>query len=94
MLLQRELNKWTVTVYGLDGIEGVSKDVLLVSTVKHSKKFTCIRDLRRIYKTFCKCHQKLILVGSLQQLMPVEPIDQFVAYIKQRGGVIEISNAA
>ena len=82
VLLQRLMNAYTVSVHSLYDLEGLCKDVLIISTVKHGRKCSYLKELRRLYTAFTKCRLKLILVGSVQQLMEVEPLDQFVAYIK------------
>ena len=37
-ILQRDLNFYTVRVYLIDKLQGVSKDVLIISSVKHNRK--------------------------------------------------------
>lgn len=88
-LLQKQLNHFTIKVHLLDKLQGVNKDILLISSVKHQN----MKELRRMYVAFSHAAKKLILVGSIQQLREVEPIDQFVAFIKKKNWVIDINNA-
>ena len=76
------MNPFTIKVHTLSDLDNLSKDVLIVSSVKHSKKLSFMKDLRRMYTAFNHARLKLVIVGSVQQLLEVEPIDQFVAYVR------------
>ena len=93
VILQRILNPYTVKVHMLDRLQGISKDVLIISSVKHNRKHQNMKDLRRMYISFSHAKKKLVLVGSIQQLREVEPIDQFVAFMKKKNWTLDISNA-
>lgn len=66
---------------------------MIISCVKHNRKCTHIKEIRRIYTAFTHARKKLILVGSMQNLKEVEPLDQFIGYIKKKNWYIDINNA-
>ena len=59
----------------LEKLQGIFKDVLIISSVKHNRKHQNMKELRRMYVAFSHARKKLVLVGSIQQLREVEPID-------------------
>ncbi len=65
----------------------------MVSCVKHNRKQTSLKDLRRIYQAFCHVRQKLIIVGSMLNMREVEPNDKFIDYIKKKNWYIDINNS-
>ena len=52
-----------------------------------------MKDIRRLYTAFTHAKKKLILVGSMLNLKEVEPLDQFIGYIKKKNWYIDINNA-
>ena len=77
----------------IEKIQSLSKDLVIVSCVKHNKKCTNLMAIRRLYTAFSHAKKKLILVGSMNNLKEVEPLDQFIGYIKKKNWYIDINNA-
>jgi len=73
-------------------VQGLSKELLILSAVKHNKKCSVLKDVRRLYITFPRAERKLVIVGSMHNLKEVEPLDQFVAYIKKKNWYLDINN--
>ena len=64
-----------------------------MSCVKHNRKCVNLKDIRRLYTAFTHAQKKLIIVGSMVNLREVEPLDQFIGYIKKKNWYIDINNA-
>jgi superfamily I DNA and/or RNA helicase len=62
--------------------------------VKHNRKQTNLKDVRRIYQAFTHARQKLVIIGSMMNMREVEPNDQFIDYIKKKNWYIDINNSS
>ena len=87
------LQKFRVNVQTIDKINNIERDIVIVSCVKNSKKSSQLKEIRKIYTTFTHARKKLILVGSMQNLKTVDPLDMFIGYIKKKNWYIDINNA-
>ena len=76
----------------LDKMQGLSKEILIVSCVKHNKKSQS-KDIRKLYISFNHAQKKLIIVGSMNNLKDVEPLNQFIAFVKKKNWYLDINNA-
>jgi superfamily I DNA and/or RNA helicase len=77
----------------LDKIQGLSKEVVIVSCVQHNRKQAILKDIKRLYLAFPRAQKKLIIVGSINNLGKVQPMDQFIAFIKKKSWYLDINNA-
>jgi len=92
-LIQRQLSHHKVKVHLLDKIQGLSKEVVIVSCVQHNRKQAILKDIKRLYLAFPRAQRKLIIVGSINNLSKVQPMDQFIAFIKKKSWYLDINNA-
>lgn len=69
------VKKHGIAVQTCDKVQGLEKDVMLISCVKHNRKCLNLRDVRKLYTAFTHASKKLILVGSMANLNEVEPLD-------------------
>ncbi|TNV85700.1 hypothetical protein FGO68_gene3132 [Halteria grandinella] len=92
-LIQRQLTQFKMKAHLLDKIQGLQKDVIIVSCVQHNRKQAILKDIKRLYLSFPRASKKLIIVGSINNLTKVQPMDQFVQYIKKKSWYIDINNA-
>jgi hypothetical protein len=60
--------------------------------VKHNRKQNNLKEIRRLYTAFCHVQSKLVIVGSMMNLREVEPLDQFIAYIKKKNWYLDVNN--
>lgn len=80
-------------VHHSDKIQGINKDIVIVSTVMHNRKQAIAKEIKKLYLTFNKPSKKLVIIGSLNNLSKVQPMDQFIGYIKKKSWYIDINNA-
>ena len=58
-----------------DKIQGINKEIVIVSTVMHNRKQAIAKEIKKLYLTFNKASKKLVIIGSLNNLGKVQPMD-------------------
>ena len=91
-MLQKHLRSEKVKWVGIERSVEISRDIVIISTVKWWKNFINLKDIRRLYLAFIRAKKKLIIVGSKMNLMGVEPVNKFIRYIDSKSWYIEINN--
>jgi DNA replication ATP-dependent helicase Dna2 len=91
-MLKKQLREQKVKWINTDRLVEISRDIVIVSTVKWSRHFYNLKEIRRLYLAFVRAKKKLIIVGSKNNLNGVDPLNKFIRYMDRKNWYIEINN--
>eukprot|EP00347_Sterkiella_histriomuscorum_P013745 403363527 len=93
VLIQKQLQNFKVKVFNLDKIQGLQKEIIIISCVQHNRKQSILKDIKRLYLSFTHAKTKLIIVGSMSNVEKVKPMDMFLGYIRSKNWYLDLNNA-
>ncbi|CAI2367503.1 unnamed protein product [Moneuplotes crassus] len=91
-MLQNHLREQKVKCVNIERVGELSKDIIIVSCVKCTRVFPSLKDIRRLYLGFVRVKKKLIIVGSKNNIIGIEPINKFIKYIDTKNWYLDINN--
>ncbi len=78
-------------VYTIDKVQGMEKEVIIISLVKvKDGKTKILSNMPRLNVAITRAKSKLILIGDMESLLKVDELCKIVQYMRDNKKVVEV----
>lgn len=82
-----------VKICSINDIQGLEKDTVIVSVGNYSTKTSQKKEIVKIYVAFTKAKKKLVVVGAMNHLKEIQPLDQYVKHVEEESQMVKVGEA-
>ena len=89
--LQSEVTEFDFkNVFTIDKVQGLEKDVIIISFVKIGKKSKLLTNMARLNVAITRAKTKVILVGDMESLQEIDELCKIIEYMKVNNKICEV----